>query len=178
VNKSRVITVGSAAALLALTAGAASATTTMITSHDIRDGAVHRVDLSPGINRTLVKAALPGTAGTVYRVAHYTQGADGTAIGTVACADKDRKSQKYVAIAGGVQILDADGNHDSTDDTVIPVADSFPGRMDWSTSSPLPGRLDGWIVRWGDPSKSAAEANVWAVCMLKADDVKVQTTNY
>ena len=51
-NKSRLITVGSAAAVLALTAGAASAASTMITSHDIKDGAVHRADLGRASNAT------------------------------------------------------------------------------------------------------------------------------
>jgi hypothetical protein len=177
-NKSRAITVGSAVAVLALTAGTASAATTFITSGDIKDGAVHKVDLSNGINRDLTSAEQPGTAGTIYRVAHYDGGANGTAIATVACADKEAKSQKYVAIAGGVQVLDADGDQDVTDDNAVPVADSFPGRMDWTTSSPKPDRLDGWVVRWGDSTQSVAKVNVWAVCMKKSDDVQVQTNSF
>jgi hypothetical protein len=177
-NKSRVITVGSAAAVLALTAGTASAATSMITSHDIKDGTVRRVDLSEGVNSALTKGTQPGTAGTIYRVAHYTGGSNGGGIATVACAVNDEKSQKYVAVSGGVQILDADGDSNSADDNNVAVADSFPGRMDWSTTSPKAGRLDGWIVRFGDNTKSAAQVNVWAVCMPKADDVKVQTNNY
>lgn len=177
-NKSRVITVGSAAAVLALTAGAASATTTLVHSRDIKDGAVHGRDLSPGVNRGLAMAKLPATDGTVYRVAHYNGGAGGTAIGTVACADDDATSQQYVAIAGGMQILDADGDHDYTNDNAVAVADSFPGRMDWNTNGPKPARLDGWVIRWGNEAKSAAQVNVWAVCMKKSDNVQVQTTNY
>jgi hypothetical protein len=177
-NKSRVITVGSAAAVLVLTAGAASAATTFITSADIKDGAVHKVDLSDQINDDLAKAEQPATADTVYRVAHYVNGAGGTAIATVACADNENKSQKYVAVAGGVQVLDADGNHDYADDNAVPVADSFPGRMDWTTNSPKPDRLDGWVVRWGDDAKSMAKVNVWAVCMKRGDDVQVETTDY
>lgn len=177
-NKSRVITIGSAAAVLALTAGTASAATTLINSADIQDGSVHKVDLTPHINRDLTKAEQPGTAGTVYRVAHYSDGANGGAIATVACADNDTKSQKYVAISGGVQIINADGDQDVTNDTNVPVADSFPGRMDWDTNSPKADRLDGWIVRFGDLSKSAAQINVWAVCMKRPADVQVQTTNY
>jgi hypothetical protein len=177
-NKSRVITVGSAAAVLALTAGAASATTTFITSSDIQDGAVHKIDLSDGVNRTLMRAQEPASTGLVYRVAHYSTGANGTAVGTVACGDTDAKSQKYVAIAGGVQVIDADGDATFSNDNAVPVADSFPGRMDWSTYSPKPGRLDGWIVRWGDNAKSMAQVNVWAVCMKASDDVQVQTNTY
>ena len=144
-NKSRVITVGSAAAVLALTAGTASAATTMITSHDIKDGTIRKVDLSPGINSALEKAPLPATAGTVYRVAHYSGGANGGAIATVSCADSESKSQKYVAISGGVQILNADGDSNSGDDSNVAVADSFPGRMNWDTQEPQgepPRRLD------------------------------------
>jgi hypothetical protein len=176
-NKSRVITIGTAAAALALTAGTASAAT-LITSHDIKDHTIHRVDLAGSINRSLSMARQPGTAGTVYRVAHYTNGAGGNAVGTVACADTESKSQKYVAVAGGVQVINADGDNDFSNDNAVAVADSFPGRMDWSNNTPKPGRLDGWIVRWGDATKSAAKVNVWAVCMRRSSDVQTQTTNY
>jgi hypothetical protein len=67
--------------------------TTFITSGDIRDGTVHKVDLSKQINRDLTRAEAPATAGTIYRVAHYAVAGSG-AIATVACADKDSKSQK------------------------------------------------------------------------------------
>jgi hypothetical protein len=176
-NKSHVIIVGSVAAAFALTAGSATAAS-MLTSRDIKDGAVHRIDLSAGVNRALAKGVAPGTAGTVYRVAHYPNGAGGTAVATVACADTDAKSEKYVAIAGGVQVLNADGDGNFANDNAVPVADSFPGRMDWSTNTPKADRLDGWIVRWGDDAKSAAQVNVWAVCMKRSDDVKIQTNSY
>ena len=175
-NKSRLITVGSAAAVLALTAGAASAASSMITSKDIRDGAVHRADLSKGVVRDLDKAQ--GLNGPIYRVAHYEGGANGGAIATVACANNDNKSQDYVAISGGVQILNADGDNDVTNDSNVAVADSFPGRMDWSNNTPKADRLDGWVVRFGDNTKSTAKLIVWAVCVKRSDNVKVQTTNY
>ena len=176
-NKSRVITVGSAVAVLALTAGTASAATTFITSSDIKDGTIRKVDLNDSVSRALVKAQ-EAPAGTVYRVAHYAGGANGTAIGTVACADTNHKSQKYIAISGGMQILDADGDKNLANDNAVAVADSFPGRMDWDTNSPKAGRLDGWVIRWGNAAESAAQVNVWAVCMKKPADVQVETTNY
>lgn len=175
-NKSRVITIGSAAAVLALTAGTASAASTLITSKDIQDGAVHRADLSTGVVTDLDKAQTLNHP--IYRVAHYTGGANGGAIATVACANNDDKSQEYVAISGGVQILNADGDNDYTNDNNVAVADSFPGRMDWSNNTPKADRLDGWIVRFGDNSKATAKVNVWAVCVKRSDNVKVQTTNY
>jgi hypothetical protein len=179
-NKSRVITIGSAAAVLALTAGTASAAT-MITSHDIQDGTVRKVDLSDGVNSALTKGIQPGTAGTIYRVAHYATAGTG-AIATVACADNDTKSQKYVAVSGGVQLLDADGDSNVADDANPVVADSFPGRMHWATGDgtdafPKPDRLDGWVVRFGSQAMNTP-ISVWAVCMPKADDVQMQTTNY
>jgi hypothetical protein len=177
-NKSRIITIGSAAAVLALTAGTASAATTLINSSDIQDGAVHKVDLSDGVNRDLTMAEQPGIAGTVYRIAHYSGGANGGAIASVSCADTEKKSQKYVAISGGVQILDADGDLNAADDSNVAVADSFPGRMDWDTYSPKASRLDGWIVRFGDDTKAAAKVNIWAVCIPKPADLQVETTNY
>jgi hypothetical protein len=177
-NKSRLITVGTAAAALALTAGAASATTTFITSADIKDGAVHKVDLTDKINRDLLEAEAPGTAGTIYRVAHYSTAGSG-AVATVACADNDKKSQQYVAIAGGVQMLNADGDTNINDDANPVVSDSFPGRMNWTgdTAAPKADRLDGWVVRFGSQTMDTP-VNVWAVCMKRADDVQVQTTNY
>jgi hypothetical protein len=175
-NKSRVITVGSAAAVLALTAGTASAATTMITSRNIQDGAVHRVDLAGGVNHLLKNGAQPGTAGTIYRVAHYATAGNG-AIASVACADDDTQSQKYIAVAGGVQLVDADGDSTFSNDLNRNVSDSFPGRMDYSNFTPKPGRLDGWVIRFG-AEQVATPMNVWAVCMPRASDVKVQTNNY
>jgi hypothetical protein len=177
-NKSRVITVGAAAAVLALTAGAASATATFITSGDIQDGAVHKIDLSDGVNRDLLKSETPGTAGTIYRVAHYSTAGTG-AIATVACADTSKKSQQYVAVAGGVQMINADGDTDVTNDDNPVVSDSFPGRMDWNgdAAAPKPDRLDGWVVRFGSQVMDTP-INVWAVCMKRSDDVQVQTNNY
>lgn len=149
-NQSRILTIGVAGAALALTAGTASAATSMITSHDIKDGAVHRVDLSPNLNKTLTHADQAGTSGTVYRVAHYATPGSG-AVATVSCADPEKRSQKYVAVAGGVQMLNAEGDTDITNDDNPVVPDSFPGRMDWAgdAAAPKDGRLDGWIVRFG-----------------------------
>ena len=62
------------------------------------------------------------------------------------------------AISGGV----------STDDytKTVPVGQSFPGRMDWSTNTPKPGRLDGWIVQFASQNGSAPEkVKVWALCV-------------
>lgn len=176
-NKSRILTVGAAAAVLALTAGTASATTTFITSKDIQDGTIRKVDLNASVTRAIAKGE-QAPAGTVYRVAHYANGAGGTAVGTVACADTNHRSMKYVAIAGGMQIIDADGDQTFANDNAVAVADSFPGRMDWSTNSPKPGRLDGWVIRWGNAAESAAQVNVWAVCMKKPANLQVQTNNY
>jgi hypothetical protein len=180
-NKSRVITIGSAAAVLALTAGTASAATTFITSGDIQNGAVHKVDLSNAINRDLLKAERPGTSGTIYRVAHYAVAGSG-AIATVACANTESKSQEYVAIAGGVQVVNADGDQDVSNDANPVVADSFPGRMHWATGSgndayPKPDRLDGWVVRFGTQAMNTP-INVWAVCMKRPDGLRTQTNNY
>lgn len=68
--------------------------------------------------------------------------------------------------------------HELSNDETIAVSDSFPGRMDWTTNTPKPNRLDGWVVRWDDAAKSTQKVNVWAVCVKRSDNVKVQTTNY
>lgn len=162
-NKSRLITVGSAAAVLALTAGAASAATTVINSHDIKDGAVHRVDLSAGVNKTLDTAG--SLKGAIYRVENYQNGGGGDA--TVACANSEEKSQKYTAIAGGVE-----AGHTGTND--FAVSASFPGRMDWTTGTPKPNRLDGWIVLGN--GKYTDNLKVWALC-IPTTSIPVQTVN-
>ena len=97
----------------------------------------------------------------------------------MACADTSKKSQQYVAIAGGVQMINADGDTDVTNDDNPVVSDSFPGRMDWAgdAAAPKPDRLDGWVVRFGSQVMDTP-VNVWAVCMKRADDVQVQTNNY
>jgi hypothetical protein len=186
---------GAAALVLAATGGGAVAAS-MVTSQDIQDGtikavdmsdgaagsrvigdgAVHQEDLSSGLAAALSKGALDGT---VYRVAHYPGGANGGAIATVACGDTDAKSQKYIAIAGGVQVINADGDSTFANDKNPAVADSFPGRMDYSNNTPKPDRLDGWIVRLGDTTgQGADQINIWAICVPRPADVSVQTNSY
>ena len=92
--------------------------------------------------------------GAYYSVAYYDKGdTNGGAIATVAC-----NSPTDTAISGGV----------STDDYLktVPVGQSFPGRMDWSTNTPKPDRLDGWIVQFASQNGSAPEkVKVWALCV-------------
>jgi hypothetical protein len=195
-SRTAAVVTGAAALVLAATGGGAIAAG-MVTSQDIQDGTikavdisdgaagsrviadggVHADDLSDGVNSALSKA---GTLdGTVYRIAHYSGGANAGAIATVACADTDAKSQKFIAIAGGVQVLNADGDSTFSNDKNPAVSDSFPGRMDYSNNTPKPDRLDGWIVRLGDTSGLGADQiNIWAVCVPRPADVQVQTNNY
>jgi hypothetical protein len=92
--------------------------------------------------------------GAYYSVAYYDKGdTNGGAIATVAC-----NAQTDTAISGGV----------STDDftKTVPVGQSFPGRMDWDTNTPKPGRLDGWIVQFASQNGSAPQkVKVWALCV-------------
>lgn len=92
--------------------------------------------------------------GAYYSVAYYDKGdTNGGAIATVAC-----KAQTDTAISGGV----------STDayTKTVPVGQSLPGRMDWNTNTPKPGRLDGWIVQFASQNGSAPEkVKVWALCV-------------
>jgi hypothetical protein len=92
--------------------------------------------------------------GAYYSVAYYDKGdTNGGAIATVAC-----KAQTDTAISGGV----------STDDytKTVPVGQSFPGRMDWSTNTPKADRLDGWIVQFASQNGSAPQkVKVWALCV-------------
>ena len=83
------------------------------------------------------------------------------------------------AVSGGVQVLglDADANSRNT-----PVSSSFPGRMDWSTNTPKPNRLDGWIIQFGGNAqtegagdKAPEKVKVWALCMPATQIPTVET---
>jgi len=164
INRKTLAIAGAAAALVAVGSTGTAVAGSLIGSADIKDGAVHGVDLSKGINAKLAKTGAPGkdgrdgTFGAVYGVANYVNGGAGDA--TVACADDETTSKKYTAIAGGVQ---AGGVQSMGQTSEFDVAGSFPGRMDWNTGQPKAGRLDGWIVLgsggWSDTLK------VWALCV-------------
>ena len=56
----------------------------------------------------------------------------------------------------------------------MPVSSSFPGRMDWSTNTPIPGDLNGWIVQFGGDSSATSLGNpayvdIYALCVPGAD---------
>ncbi|HWL99664.1 MAG TPA: hypothetical protein VNP20_20145, partial [Nocardioidaceae bacterium] len=94
----------------------------------------------------------------------YTGAGDG-AIATVACSSEDK-----VALGGGVQFSGLHGGSMVTDGQQAvaeswSLVDSFPGRMDWSTNIPKPGRLDGWIVRLNSAENApSTDVTVWVTC--------------
>lgn len=106
-----------------------------------------------------------GLTGAFYATAFYNAGnTNAGAIATVAC---DAAKTDYVAISGGVQVL---GLGEGANSRNTPVSSSFPGRMDWATNAPKPGRLDGWIVQFGGNAgatsdKDPAKVKVWALCV-------------
>ncbi len=108
-----------------------------------------------------------GLTGAFYATAFYNAGnTNAGAIATVAC-DADPGKTDYVAISGGVQVLGLDAGANSRN---TPVSSSFPGRMDWATNAPRPGRLDGWIVQFGGNAgatsdKTPEKVKVWALCV-------------
>jgi hypothetical protein len=118
-------------------------------------------------------AGASGLAGAYYSVAKYNVGdTNGGAIATVAC-----KSTTDVAISGGVQTLALGTNGIGNN---VPVSSSFPGRMDWSTNTPIPGDLNGWIVQFGGNSSATSLGNpayvdIYALCVPGAD-IPVDTT--
>jgi hypothetical protein len=120
----------------------------------------------------------PGFKGAFYSVQNYTETVGVGAIATAACdPNDDANSQKYVAISGGVQ--DADSNTDmTTNNNQVAVAASFPGRMDWNTFTPKPGRLDGWIIQFAHVGAQDNNLVVWALCVPASafgDSVPVHT---
>jgi hypothetical protein len=107
--------------------------------------------------------------GAFYSVEQYPDGAGSGGVATVACdPNSAANSQNYVAISGGVQ--DMDNNTDmSTLTNTLPIAASFPGRMDWNTNTPLPNRLDGWIVQMANGNGIDKPMSVWALCVPVAN---------
>lgn len=212
-NKNTIVK-GAAVAVALVAVGAGSATaasqitasqisTGAVNHRVIADGAVHRTDLSGGVNKALAKAGQPGATGATgpagadgadstvpgpqgevgpagaegdsyldsayYSVAKYDVGdTNGGAIATVACSDPTD-----VAISGGVRTI---GLGDNGIGNNVPVSSSFPGRMDWTTNTPKPDRLDGWIVQFGTETGNAPKfADVYALC-VPGIDVPVTTT--
>jgi len=171
INLKTVALAGAAAALVAVGSAGTSVAGNLVGSADIKDGSVHGVDLSKGLNAKLKKTPAPGKdgkdglAGAFYATAFYNAGdTNAGAIATVAC---DAPSSAFTAIAGGVQVtgLDAGANARNT-----PVSSSFPGRMDWDTNTPKANRLDGWIVQFGGNAgatsdKAPEKVKVWALCV-------------
>ena len=144
---------------------AAQIATGAATSRVVADGAIHQRDLAPSLNGLLHH----GIQGAYYSVAKYDVGdTNGGAIATVAC-----KNTTDVAISGGVQTLALGDNGLNGN---VPVSSSFPGRMDWGTNSPKPGRLDGWIVQFGTETGAAPKfVNIYALCVPRAH-IPVKTT--
>jgi hypothetical protein len=152
-----------AVALVGGTATAASMITASqmgtgsVNSRVVQDGSIHQVDLTQAERDMLHSAKNDTLRGAVYRVENYTNGGGGSA--TVACADDDATSQKFTAIAGGVQ--GSTVAHQAADS--FAVTSSFPGRMDWDAGEPKAGRLDGWIVLGN--SQYTGTLKVWALCV-------------
>lgn len=116
-----------------------------------------------------------GVSGIEYRTFDYIAGKESTdsepgmgsdytgagagGIATVVCS-----SPSKVALAGGVQFLGLDADNGQAAVTGgNGIVDSFPGRMDWSTNTPRPGVMSGWVVRL---NKYAAgePLRLWVVC--------------
>lgn len=134
---------------------------------------------APGSAGPAGPQGVSGLSGAFYATATYTNGADGWA--TAGCypqgSTSDADSQKYTAIAGGVEEDDASGNNGPSGSSVIA---SFPGRMDWSTNSPKPGRVDGWVV--GLSGGNNTPLKVYALCVPNSDfgssGIPVVNNNY
>ncbi|CAN5340248.1 hypothetical protein BH09ACT12_BH09ACT12_09410 [soil metagenome] len=122
-----------------------------------------------------------GLEGAIYSVAVYDVGdTNKGAPATVACDADPTVSQTYTAIAGGVQTLGLVAAPSSSSDQLVnntPVSSSFPGRMDWSTNTPRPDRLDGWIIQFAGTAAnpSPERVNVWALCVPTTSISVVET---
>jgi hypothetical protein len=180
---------------IALAAGGTSVAVGEITSKDIKDGTIKIKDLKTGTVTKLKGSQGPvgpagprgpagaagagqgsttgGLTGAYYSVAKYNAGdTNAGAIASVACS-----AESDVAISGGVQTLGLDA---TPLDNNTPVSSSFPGRMNYTTNTPRPNRLDGWIIQFGGNAGATSDnpplrVNVWALC-VPGTTIPVTTT--
>jgi hypothetical protein len=169
----RLATVLAGTAAIALIGAGAGYSAGQITSNDIKDETIKMKDIKPSTADKLQGQTGPvgpagpvgktGLTGVYYAQAKYDVGdTNAGAIATVACS-----APTDVAISGGVQTIGADG-------TNAAVGNSFPGRMNWATNTPLPNRLDGWIVQF-DAGQPPLKTTIWALCVPGATIPVVNT---
>lgn len=138
-----------------------------VAGKDIKDGSLGLKDLDSSTRAQITSPAGGGFAGAYYSVAFYNAGiTESGAIASVSC-----KSTGDTAVSGGVQVTGIEPGANARN---TPVSSSFPGRMDWSTFTPIPGRLDGWIIQFGGnagavPDKDPEKVKVWALCVPGLD---------
>lgn len=124
-----------------------------------------------------------GFEGSFYSVEQYPEGAGSGAIATAACDPNDAaRSQTFAAISGGAQDTDNStdmstlGGGGDNPPAPLPIAATFPGRMDFSgdttgtPNTPKPGRLDGWIIQLAPGAGADTPMEVWAYCVPVSDD--------
>jgi hypothetical protein len=194
-TRSRTIAVLVGASALAVAGTTGAVASSLVTSHDIKDHTIQSVDLGNGavthrvirdgavrgkdLSESLMNRVERGAAGhppldrAYYSVAFYDVGdTNAGAIATVAC-----KKETDTAITGGVQVTGIGVSQDeinAANQRNTPVSSSFPGRMDWTTNSPKPQRLDGWIVQFGGNAgqtsdKAPEKVKIWALCVPGLD---------
>jgi hypothetical protein len=196
-GKSGMVAVAAATAVLAVVGTVGAQAAGMIDGSTIKDGSITSVKIKDGTLRLpdLNEAAIArlrgdrgatgargpqgpkgpqgasGLTGAYYSVAFYDVGdTNAGAIASVAC-----KAQTDVAISGGVQTLGI-GDSAAALARNTPVSNSFPGRMDYSTNTPKPDRLDGWIVQFGGTNdRPPLKTKIWALCVPGAT-IPVETT--
>ena len=178
VSKGRSVALAASAVVLVLAAGGGGAmAASLITSADIKDKTIKKVDLAKNAVETqkvkdgsLKLADLNKKANDAIATGVGPQGPQGPKgdkgdsgvtgayfsvafynagdTNAGAIATVACKAQTDTAISGGVQVLGLDADANSRN---TPVSSSFPGRMDYAATppSPRPNRLDGWIVQFG-----------------------------
>lgn len=107
-----------------------------------------------------------GVSGYVVRQYDYTEAVQGPgytvgggAIATVACADGP-DDQGLEALGGGYWFQD-----ESAMTNGLSVIRSMPGRMNWATNEPKPGRTDGWIIQVNKPANvNPGDLIVYVTC--------------
>jgi hypothetical protein len=171
------VMISSAAMFVALTGvgGAAAATGVLhIGTANIDKGAVTWSKLSAS-----AQGRASDLRGAFEAVEQYQGNVGDRGIAAVACSNNDAVSDRYIAISGGASETNGTTDMAVVGDTALPIIASFPGRMNWSTNEPRPGRTDGWIVQIGTQGEQDPNMRVWALCVPVSDfggKVPVHTT--
>jgi hypothetical protein len=177
----RTIVVGLAVtAGLVMTGTAGAVASSVVTSHDIQNGAVHKVDLAPGVNTALKKAGHPGQAGADGKagLANVTTGAGynhtwvgdgGHDLQTIV----NKCAAGQVALGGGFSTWGGDDTNESgltydlggtNKDIQVTVSAPYTGEQYDASKYNGDIRPDRWVIKGYNLGSTDQIVRAWVIC--------------